>query len=137
MNLPRANEAWYLIVFGILSGSGATLVLIAELGFRTSDNWVSTLANIGHGLQWVVVVAGVVSYAGMEGFNMLYERYVRRLDREAREKGRTEGRTEGLTKGRTEGRAEMLTQVLDLLDEDTRKDVERKLQPNGDSDTRK
>ena len=125
MNLPRANEAWYLIVFGILSGSGATLVLIAELGFRTSDNWVSTLANIGHGLQWVVVVAGVVSYAGMEGFNMLYERYVRRLDREAREKGRTEGR------------AEMLTQVLDLLDEDTRKDVERKLQPNGDSDTRK
>ena len=124
MNLPRANEAWYLIVFGILSGSGATLVLIAELGFRTSDNWVSTLANIGHGLQWVVVVAGVVSYAGMEGFNMLYERYVRRLDREAREKGRTEGR------------AEMLTQVLDLLDEDTRKDVERKLEPNGDSDTR-
>ena len=125
MNLPRANEAWYLIVFGILSGSGATLVLIAELGFRTNDNWVSTLANIGHGLQWVVVVAGVVSYAGMEGFNMLYERYVRRLDREAREKGRTEGR------------AEMLTQVLDLLDEDTRKDVERKLEPNGDSETRK
>ena len=133
MNLPRANEAWYLIVFGILSGSGATLVLIAELGFRTNDNWVSTLANIGHGLQWVVVVAGVVSYAAMEGFNMLYERYVRRLDREAREKGRTEG----LTKGRTEGRAEMLTQVLDLLDEDTRKDVERKLEPNGDSETRK
>ena len=29
----------------------------------------------------------------------------------------------------------MLTQVLDLLDEDTRKDVERKLEPNGDSDT--
>ena len=45
-------------------------------------------------------------------------------------------RTEGLTKGRTEGRAEMLTQVLDLLDEDTRKDVERKLEPNGDSETR-
>ena len=36
---------------------------------------------------------------------------------------------------RAEG-LEMLTQVLDLLDEDTRKDVERKLQPNGDSDTR-
>ena len=92
MNLPRANEAWYLIAFVILSGSGAALVLIAELGFRTSDSWVSTLANVGHGLQWVVVVvvvvAGVVSYVGMEGFNMLYERYVRRLDREAREEGR-------------------------------------------------
>ena len=47
---------------------------------------------------------------------MLYKRYVRRLDREAREKARDE--------------------VLALLDEDTRKDVERKLEPNGDSDTR-
>ena len=124
MNLPRANEAWYLIAFVILSGSGATLVLIAELGFRTSDSWVSTLANIGHGLQWVVVVAGVVSYVGMEGFNMLYERYVRRLDREARAEGREEGREEG----RNEGRA----QVLDLLDEDIRKDVEHKLSRNAD-----
>ena len=110
--------------FLILSGSGAALVLIAELGFRTSDSWVSTLANIGHGLQWVVVVAGVVSYVGMEGFNMLYERYVRRLDREAREEGREEGRDEGRA------------QVLDLLDEDIRKDVERKLSRNAaDSDT--
>ena len=50
------------------------------------------------------------------------------------EKIRAEGLTEGRTEGR-EGRAEMLTQVLDLLDEDTRKDVERKLEPNGDSDT--
>ena len=51
---------------------------------------------------------------------MLYERYVRRLDREAREKGRDEGRA----------------QVLDLLDEDTRKVVERKLGRNADdSDT--
>ena len=120
MNLPRANEAWYLIAFVILSGSGAALVLIAELGFRTSDSWVSTLANIGHGLQWVVVVAGVVSYVGMEGFNMLYERYVRRLDREAHEKGREEGRDEGRA------------QVLSLLDEDIRKDVERKLSRNAD-----
>ena len=69
-------------------------MLIVELAFRTSDGWVSTLANIGHGLEWVVVVSGIVSYAGMEGFNMLYERYVRRLDREAREKGLAEGREE-------------------------------------------
>ena len=33
---------------------------------------------------------------------------------------------------RARGRAE----VLALLDEDTRKDVERKLEPNGDSETR-
>ena len=70
-------------------------MLTAELAFRTSDGWVSTLANIGHGLEWVVVVSGIVSYAGMESFNMLYERYARRLDREAREKGLAEGRKEG------------------------------------------
>ena len=52
---------------------------------------------------------------------MLYERYVRRLDRESREKGCDEGRA----------------QVLDLLDEDIRKDVERKLSRYADdSDTR-
>ena len=102
MQLPKANEAWYLIMFGILSGSGATLILTAELAFRTSDGWVSTLANIGHGLEWVVVVSGVVSYAVMEGFNMLYERYARRLDREAREKGLAEGRKEGREEGREE-----------------------------------
>ena len=36
-----------------------------------------------------------------------------------------------LARGRAEARAEL----LDLLDEDTRKDAERKLRPNGDSDT--
>ncbi len=132
MNLPRANEAWYLIAFVILSGSGAALVLVAEIGFRTNDSWVATLANVGHGLQWVVVVAGVVSYVGMEGFNMLYERYVRRLDREAREVGREEGREEGREMGREEGRGQGRAQVLDLLDEDTRKIVERKLSRNAD-----
>ena len=56
---------------------------------------------------------------------MLYERYVRRLDRESREKGREEGLDEGRA------------QVLDLLDEDIRKDVERKLSRYADdSDTR-
>ena len=77
-------------------------MLTAELAFRTSDGWVSTLANIGHGLEWVVVVSGVVSYVVMEGFNMLYERYARRLDREAREKGLAEGRKEGREEGREE-----------------------------------
>ena len=107
MQLPRANEAWYLIIFGILSVSGATLVLIAELGFRTSDSWVSTLANIGHGLQWVVVVSGVVSYATMEGLNMLYERYARRK--------REEGREEGLAEGREEGREEVVRHLESVV----------------------
>ena len=43
------------------------------------------------------------------------------------ERTRERHRAEGRTEGRTEGRA--------LLDEDTRKDVERKLRRNGDSKT--
>ena len=39
-------------------------------------------------------------------------------------------RAEGLDQGLDQGRAEMLSEVLDLLDEDTRKDIERKLQNN-------
>ena len=47
------------------------------------------------------------------------------------QKIRDAARDEFLAEGRTEGR----TEVLAVLDEDTRKDVERKLEPNGDSDT--
>ena len=36
---------------------------------------------------------------------------------------------------RAQGRAQALAEVLALLDEDTRKDVERKLRRNADSET--
>ena len=90
MQLPKANEAWYLIVFFTLTVGGLTLVLFNEIGERTDDSWVSTLANIGFGMGWVVIVAGAIAYTGMESFNMLAERYARRQ----REEGRQEGRQE-------------------------------------------
>ena len=92
MQLPKANEAWYLIVFFTLTVGGLTLVLFNEIGERTDDSWVSTLANIGFGMGWVVIVAGAFAYTGMESFNMLAERYARRQ----REEGRQEGRQEVL-----------------------------------------
>ena len=125
MQLPRANETWYLIVFGILSVSGATLVLVAELGFRTSDGWVSTLANIGHGLQWVVVVSGVVSYTTMEGLNMLYERYARRKLQEGREEGLAEGRKEGRVEGLAEGREEVVRHLASVVHSESLSPEER------------
>ena len=72
------------------------------------------------------------------------EERLERTREQRRAEGRAEGLTEGLTKGRTEGRAEGLTEgltkgrdeVLGLLDEDTRKEVERKLRRNGNSDDR-
>jgi hypothetical protein len=94
MQLPKANEAWYLIVFFTLTVGGLTLVLFNEIGERTDDSWVSTLANIGFGMGWVVIVAGAFAYTGMESFNMLAERYARRQREEGRQEGRQEGRHE-------------------------------------------
>ena len=94
MQLPKANEAWYLIVFFTLTVGGLTLVLFNEIGERTDDSWVSTLANIGFGMGWVVIVAGAIAYTGMESFNMLAERYARRQREEGRQVGRQEGRQE-------------------------------------------
>ena len=108
MQLPKANEAWYLIVFFTLTVGGLTLVLFNEIGERTDDSWVSTLANTGFGMGWVVIVAGAFAYTGMESFNMLAERYARRQ----REEGRQEGRQEG----RHEGRHEVRQIVLDQLE---------------------
>ncbi len=92
MQLPRANEAWYLIIFFILTIGGLILILFNEIGEVTDDSWVSTLENIEFGMGWVVIVAGAFAYTGMEGFNMLAERYARRQ----REEGRLEGRQEVL-----------------------------------------
>ena len=92
MQLPKANEAWYLIVFFTLTVGGLTLVLFNEIGERTDDSWVSTLANIGLGMGWVVIVAGALSYTVMESFNMLAERYARRQREEGRQEGRQEVR---------------------------------------------
>ena len=94
MRLPKANEAWYLIVFYTLATGGFVLVLFNEVGERTDDSWVSTLANVGFGLGWVVIVAGAIAYTGMEAFNMLAERYARRQREEGREEGRQEVRQE-------------------------------------------
>ena len=70
------------------------MVLFNEIGERTDDSWVSTLANIGFGMGWVVIVAGAFAYTGMESFNMLAERYARRQREEGRQEGRQEGRHE-------------------------------------------
>ena len=66
----------------------------------------------------------------------LIERNKAAYDERIRVEGRAEGRTEGLTEGLTKGRAEALNEFLGLLDEDTRKEVERKLRRNGGSDSR-
>ena len=67
----------------------------------------------------VVVVSGASAFAGVEGYNMLAERYARR----EREIGRRQGREEGREEARRE--------ILAVLDPDMREEVERKLKQNG------
>ena len=91
MQLPKVNEAWYLIVFFTLSSAGMILAWMQEVNGKTHDDTVSTILGIVSQMNVVVVVAGASAYAGVEGYNMLAERYARR----EREIGRREGRQEG------------------------------------------
>ena len=56
---------------------------------------------------------------------MIAERYLAKRFRQ----GKKEGRAEGIA----EGEARAMARVLGMLDEDTRKEVERKLRRNGNS----
>ena len=91
MQLPKVNEAWYLIVFFTLSSAGMILAWMQEVNGKTHDDTVSTILGIVSQMNVVVVVAGASAYGGVEGYNMLAERYARR----EREIGRREGRQEG------------------------------------------
>ena len=115
MQLTKANEAWYLIVFFTLSAIGLTLALIHEVGDKTSDDLVSTILSVVRQMDVVVVVAGASAFAGVEGYNMLAERYARREREIGRRQGREEGREE----------------ILAVLDPEMREKVERKLKQNG------
>ena len=66
----------------------------------------------------------------------LVNRNIANYDEKILAKGRAEGRAQARAEARAEGRTQGRAEVLALLDEDTRKDAERKLRPNGDSDTR-
>ena len=78
-------------MFFTLSAAGLILAWMQEVNGKTHDDPVSTILGIVHQMNVVVVVAGASAYAGVEGYNMLAERYARR----EREIGRREGRREG------------------------------------------
>ena len=111
----KANLAWYLILFFALFSIGSLLVVWREVREESSDSWLSTAVAVGSGLEWVVVVAGGLSYAVVEGAYMLAAKYREQLW------------ARGVEKGREEGREETLAQIFELLDEETRKKIERHL----------
>ena len=64
---------------------------------------------------------------------MIAERYLAKRFRQGKREGIAEGKAQGIAEGMAKGEARGMAQVLDMLDEDTRKEVERKLRRNGSS----
>ncbi len=123
--LPR--ETSYIILFLILSLTGLGVVAWVEARQAVADSFAETVRAILSGMESVVVASGAFTYILIEGWKMLAERYEKRRYLEGRAEGLVEGRTEGLAEGHAKGQ----DTVLALLDEDTRREVERKLRRNG------
>jgi hypothetical protein len=120
MQLPKVNEAWYLIVFFTLSAAGLILAWMQEVNGKTHDDTVSTILGIVSQMNVVVVVAGASAYAGVEGYNMLAERYARREREIGRREGRREGRQEILDRLSGLSGDELLAETQRIIDETRR-----------------
>ena len=116
--LPR--ELSYIILFLIQFLIVLSLVVWHEVGRVTTDGVVETTLSILQRMGGTVALFVVMTYVVIEGSRMLAEKYEQRRYEE----------------GKAEGRAEGVAAVLDVLDENTRKEVERKLRLNGDSSAR-
>ncbi len=90
MNLPRSREGWYLLVFLALSLTGLGLLAGREIG--DGEGWLDTTLDIVQGMEAVVVVGAMATYAIMEGISMLAERYQQRRFNEGKAEGKVEER---------------------------------------------
>ena len=101
-----------------------SIVVWHEVGRVTTDNVVETTLNILQRMGGTVALFVVMTYVVIESWRMLAEKYEQRRYRE------------GKIAGRAEGRAEVLAEILAVLDEKTRKEVERKLRLDREPETR-
>ena len=97
-----------------------SFVVWHEAGRVTTDDVVESTLNILHRMGGTVALFVVMTYVVIESWRMLAEKYEQRRYREGKIEGRAEGRAE----------------VLAVLDEKTRKDVERKLRLDREPETR-
>ena len=113
-------------------------MIILDAGPALSDmSLIDRIRFVRAELADNVVISAVISMAAIEIWRhtMITTQWLENLVKRNISNYEERVRAEGLDQGRAEGRAEMLSEVLDVLDEDTRKDVEQKLQRNGDSET--
>ena len=102
--------------------------IVADTSNTALDNYIAILAGVSAGVPAMAAYSLLLAVT-VEATRMIAERYLAKRFRQGKQEGIVEGRTEGIVEGRTEGIAE----VLEMLDENTRKEVERKLRRNGSS----
>ena len=88
------------------------------------DIYIATLMEVSVGVPGMAAYSLLIAVT-VEVTRVIAERYLAKRFRQ----GKKEGKAEGIA----EGEARAMARVLDLLDEDTRKEVERKLRLNGNS----
>ncbi len=91
MQLPR-YISWYLVCFLVMSALGFIPVWVVEVIENTDDSLSATIVAIGREMNWVAVVSGAYAFAGVEGFTMLAEIFLKRREAKGREEGREEER---------------------------------------------
>ena len=106
--------------------------LLAQFALEKHDTaldiYIATLMEVSVGIPGMAAYSLLIAVT-VEVTRMIAERYLAKRFRQGKQEGIAEGRAEGIAIG--EARA--MEQVLDMLDEDTRKEVERKLRRNGSS----
>ena len=94
---------------------------VAAATHNTALNiYIATLMEVSVGVPGMAAYSLLIAVT-VEVTRVIAERYLAKRFRQ--------GRKEGIAQGKREG----ITEVLDMLDEDTRKEVERKLRRNGKS----
>ena len=92
------------------------------------DIYIATSMEVSVGVSAMAAYSLLIAVT-VEVTRVIAERYLAKRFRQ----GKKEGRAEGIAEGIAEGEARAIARVLDLLDEDTRKEVEGKLRRNGNS----
>ena len=106
----------------------ALLKQVALERYDALDIYIATLMEMSVGVPGMAAYSLLIGVT-VEVTRMIAERYLAKRFRQ----GKKEGIAEGQARGIAEGEARGMAQVLDMLDEDTRKEVERKLRRNGSS----
>ena len=116
MHLPQ-HVAWYLICFAIGSVAGLVPVWIIEVLENTDDGLADTIVAIGREMDWIALVSGAYSFAGVEGFTMLAEVFLRRREAKGRAEGRVEERQQIASRFEDMTPEERLAEIERLIEE--------------------